>query len=151
LLRDVHPDRGGHLDQLGAQRAVGVLVRVGRIRGDHQFQAGDRVVGHPADRVDVRPDRGERAGHLAEGPCGDRLPEHHDDVAGRPADLLPVGLDGGAHRHRDAGHGLLDGLLQPLRVAVGGDQRAQRELAPDHHLLHVQEFDAVADQRGEQH
>jgi hypothetical protein len=45
--------------------------------------------------------------------------------------------------HRDTGHGLLDGFLERLRVAVNADQHPEHQLPSDHHLLDVQQRDAV--------
>lgn len=53
--------------------------------------------------------------------------------------------------HADSRHRLLDGLLQPLGIAVDAGEHAEHELSPDDHLLDVEHVHVVPREHGEQH
>ncbi len=72
LHRDVDVEAAGEFDEGVPQGGVGLDAGVGR--GDHQFEAGERVVGDAADRIDVRALGREGAAHRSQRLGTDRLP-----------------------------------------------------------------------------
>ena len=140
----------GEPDQRGAQCGVGGL---GIVAGGHrheQLETGDRVVRDPSDRVDVDVQCGQRARRFSKGVRGDRPTQHQDDMRGTAGvSSHRAGADLNLQLHPDAGHGLLGGLLEIFRISSGGDQHAENDPAPDHHLLDVEDLHPVLGKRRE--
>ena len=138
---DVDAGSGADLDHRRPQRLV-----VGR--RDRQFQAGDRVVGDPLDRLDVDAELTEpRASSPIALACSGR-PSTTTAWRRKPATVVTRLVDRDPDRHPDGRHRLLDVVpAGASRIARRADQHAEGQRAADDHLLDVQHLDPVGRQR----
>lgn len=147
--RDVDAVAGGHPRKALAQCGVGRDV-VASTDADHQFQSGERIVGHPADRVDVAALPGEFGCHRGERARGHRAAEQHHGVCrGLMATGLSTNLD--VDIHPDRAHRLLDDVLHLLGVGVARDEHPECQAIMDDDLLDVEQGNLLSGKRTHEH
>ena len=132
----------------GDPRHRGLQLRVGTARWhrDPQLQSGHRVVGDPADEVDVDAQRRHFPGHHTERLGADRAAQHDDGVGGR----LPQHGQVVAALDRDVQADAADRRLH-LVAQLGSagdlvrtrDQHTQRQSAANDDLLDVEQLHLV--------
>ena len=117
--------------------------------GHVQLEPGDRVVGDPADRIDVRADGGERTRDRGESGGRDGAAEDHHGMGGRRCGRRDVvELDVELHPELVDLLGELAHDGHRVGVLVHPRHDAEGQVAVDDDLLHVDQVGAVGGQDG---